>query len=110
MGKMQNIFEIVGIERVKTNDIKPEFNIYHMKLLPLNMVKQEKSGHSMLEKMGLTDFKGWLDREYDDNEKAFMAEIPITKHTLDANNYKVGDHVVQEIYPYQTSLKEGDET
>ena len=92
---MQNRMEIVGIEKVKDSPAKPEFAIYHVTLLPENLVKGQDEGRGMLESLGLDGrFSGMLESAYIDNDRAFRTVLAMTQHTINTNNYRLGSKVL----------------
>lgn len=106
-GKMQTIFEIIGVEKTKDAPLgKKDFNIYHLKLVPVTLVKTQDQGKQMLEQMGFGKLGGLLDKTFDSNTNAFTAEMPVLEKTLNQNGYKLGKHVMIEMYPVEETKNE----
>ena len=92
---MQNEMEIIGIEKVKDSPMRPEYAIYHVTVLPVNLVEGQDNGRGLLKKLGLDDrFGGMLETAYDDNHRAFKTVLAMTQHTINLNNYRLGSRVL----------------
>lgn len=70
---------------------KPELSIYHVICLPVSLMESQKWGWEKLSELHLEKHSDKLAESYGEDLEVFQCTIPMTRHTIETNNYEPGD-------------------
>lgn len=84
---------------------QPKYDIFHATCYPLSLLAGHEKGWKKLAELHLEEHADKIAEEYGENMETFKTVIPMTRHTVELNQYEPGDQIKIMIYNMKDEVR-----